>query len=171
MNTIAFIREQLRWAHEYLEMVTADVSPELAHWRPPGIANPLAAVYAHAVLAEDGVVNGLLRGDDPLYAGAWEGRVGLREPRTDVTLEWARNLKVELPAFRQYAQAVYAATDGFVASLTEADLDRQIDLTQAGFDHKPVHWVFNALVISHLNNMIGEISCLKGIQGTRGYPF
>ena len=35
----------------------------------------------------------------------------------------------------------------------------------------PVAWVLSALVISHLNNMAGEISALKGVQGAKGYPW
>ncbi len=32
-------------------------------------------------------------------------------------------------------------------------------------------WVLNSLVVGHLNNMAGEISVLKGLQGSKGYPF
>jgi hypothetical protein len=34
-----------------------------------------------------------------------------------------------------------------------------------------VAWVLSALVISHMNNMIGESAVLKGIQGAKGYPW
>jgi hypothetical protein len=87
-----------------------------------------------------------------------------------MTLLWARGLKVDVPAFRLYAQAVYAATNDYLASLTEEALSRQIDVSNMGLGQKPLSWCLNALVISHLNNMIGEISCLKGLQGARGYP-
>jgi len=32
-------------------------------------------------------------------------------------------------------------------------------------------WALTALLVSHTNNMIGELSCLKGLQGAKGYPF
>lgn len=78
---------------------------------------------------------------------------------------------MELPACRDYAQAVYAATNDYVASLTPNDLSREIDLSNVGLGQKPLSWCLNALVISHVNNVAGEISCLKGLQGAKGYPF
>jgi hypothetical protein len=104
MKAISVLQEGTQWAHEFLEMVTADVTPEQAHWHPPGIANPLWAIYAHAVLAEDGVI-GMLKGSAPLFASTWAGKTGVSDPQFQMTLEWAQGLKVELPTFRQYAQA------------------------------------------------------------------
>jgi len=34
-----------------------------------------------------------------------------------------------------------------------------------------VAWILNGLIIAHASNICGEISCLKGLQGARGYPF
>lgn len=170
MNGISVFQEGVQWAHEFLETVTADITPEQAHWRPPGIANPLGALYAHAVLAEDGVINGMLKRGTPLFASAWAGKTGVSEPQFQMTLGWAHELKVDLPAFRQYAQAVYTATNDYLASLTNESLSRPIELSNVGGGPKPLSWYLNALVISHLNNMIGEISCLKGLQGAKGYP-
>lgn len=171
MSAIAVLQEGTQWAHEFLEIVTADVTPEQAHWYPGGIANPLGAIYAHAVLAEDGVINGMFKGSAPLFASTWAGKTGISDPQFQMTLTWAQGLKVDLPTFRPYAQAVYTATNDYLASLTDESLCRQIDLSNAGgLGQKPLSWCLNALVISHLNNMIGEISCLKGLQGAKGYP-
>ena len=171
MNAISVIQDHTRWAHELLEMVTADVTPEQAHWIPPGIANPLGALYVHAVCSEDGVVNAMLKGGAPMFASAWAGKTGASEPIWELELERARSVKVNLPAFRQYAQAVYAATNEYVALLSENDLTRVVDLSNVGMGQRSVNWILAALLVSHLNNMSGEISALKGIQGAKGYPF
>ncbi|MDX1520960.1 MAG: DinB family protein [Anaerolineae bacterium] len=171
MNAISTLQQGLQWAHELLEMVMDDVTPEQLVWEPPGIANPVGALYVHAVAGEDGVVNALLRGGAPLFATDWADKTGASEPRFDMTLEWARSLQVDLPACREYAQAVYAATDGYLTSLTPDDLTGEVDLTGVNLGKRPLGWCLNALVIAHLNNMAGEISCLKGIQGAKGYPF
>jgi hypothetical protein len=171
MDAISFAREQLQWSHELLEMVMADVTAEQAHWQPTGIANPVGAVYAHAVFGEDGVVNAMIRGGAPLFATEWAGRTGASEASPFMSYEWARNLQVDLPAMREYAHAVYASTDSYLLSLSPDDLERGVDLTQVGFGERPVSWCLNALVASHLNNMSGEISALKGVQGAKGYPF
>jgi hypothetical protein len=87
------------------------------------------------------------------------------------TQEWARSLKVDLAALRQYAQAVYSAINTYVKGLTPEDLERELDLSDAQLGVQTVDWVLSVLVASHLNNMAGEISCLKGLQGAQGYPF
>lgn len=171
MTAIETHRTAFAWATELLEMTMADASPELTSWAPPGTANPIAATYAHAVCGADGIVHAMLQSGMPLYANSWAGKTGFSEPRFDQTPEWARSVTVDLPAARQYAQAVYAAADGYIASLTEADLAREIDLTSVGLGMRSLDWCLSALVTGHVHNMTGEISALKGVQGAQGYPF
>ena len=64
----SLLRQQFQAAHQLLEATTADVTPEQAHWMPPGIANPLGATYAHVVLAEDNIVHGMFMQVAPLSA-------------------------------------------------------------------------------------------------------
>ena len=176
MDAIALLRQQLALAHNVVEVTMADVTQEQADWTPPGVANPLGATYAHSVFAEDMVVGGMFRQQAPLFAGEWAGRLGMSEPMP--TLDrwqdyqgWARSVRVDLPALRQYAQAVYAATDDYLASLSPEDLDRTIDMSSAGMGEMSWGQALSLLVVGHVNNMAGEISVLKGVQGARGYPF
>lgn len=171
MNAIAVHRQALRWGFEILQLVVADLTPEQAHWQPPGIANPAGAQYAHAIIAADAVVLAVFKGGIPLYAGAWAGKTGVSQPQPQATLEWARAVRIDLPALHAYAAAVADAVDAFVAGLGEDDLDRMIDLAAIGLDKRGAGWVLSAMVAGHLNNMAGEISVLKGLQGARGYPF
>jgi hypothetical protein len=110
MDRISLLREQARAAHEFLELTMNDVTPEQAHWTPPGNANPLGATYAHLVMGEDGFVNGLLRESTPLAASTWAGKVGISEPPPPPFPpkpwnEWGRQVRVDLATLRQYAQA------------------------------------------------------------------
>jgi hypothetical protein len=173
MDSIAYIRQELQWANQLLEMVMTDVTPEQAHWTPPGLANPLGALYVHAVIAEDGVINRIVKGGEPMFASTWSGKTGASAMVWGMDFESARAIRLDLPVFRTYAQAVYAAAEEALNSLTEADLEREIDLSPPPqrLGKQSLAWVLTVLLISHLNNMIGEISCLKGIQGARGYPF
>lgn len=170
MNSISLLRNQMKEANELLEATMADVTPEQARWIPPGVANPLGAIYAHAVLVEDATVHGTLRGVPPLWESTWKAKTGISAPQMHATLEWARDLKVDLAALKSYAQAVYAATDAYLATLEEDDLERTIDLTSARLGKAPLSWILNTFLVGHTHNMTGEISCLKGLQGARGYP-
>jgi len=170
MNLVSFIREQIDDVHELLAETAVDVTYEQAQWKPPGLANPLGSVYAHGILFEDWIINEVLRGRQPMYASDWKDKTGISAPTHSVTPEWARNLRLDLQTMRDYARAVFAATGIYVSSLNEEDLQKELDLSEYGMGRNTVAWILGRFVIGHMDNMIGEISCLKGIQGFRGYP-
>ena len=176
MNVIDLLQLQLREAHAFLEATMSDVTPELASHQPAGKANSVGVTYAHAVVAEDMLINGMLRQSPPLFATSDAGRTGLSEPMPSPGPEWARyadwtrTVQVALPALRQYAQAVYAASDQYLAGLSAEDLERPIDLSMVGMGNVTLGWMLSRLVIAHVDNECGEISAIKGVQGARGYP-
>jgi hypothetical protein len=171
MNAIEVHREGLRWGYELLELVMEGVTEEIAHAQPPGTANPLAATYAHAVTGLEAIPSGLLQGKAPLFATTWKDRTGISEPQLSSEPEWARRVRVDLGQARTYGKAAFEYTDAWIAGLTEAELAREVDLTAHHLGVRTVSWCITALIVGHLNNMAGEISVLKGIEGEMGYPF
>jgi hypothetical protein len=178
VDTISLLREQFTHAHRFLEATVADVTPEQAQWVPPGTANPLGATYAHIVTSEDMLVNVLLQGGAPLFAITWAGKTGLSErmpipgPEWEQYGAWARRVQVDLPALHQYAAAIYANTDAYLATLTTEDMDRPIDMTRLGLGAPAsLAWVLAQTGVAHLHNICGEIAVLKGIQGAIGYRY
>ncbi len=176
MDIVALLRDQLKDAHTLLETVMKDVTPEAAHWIPPGQANPIGATYAHVVMTEDRIINGAIQRGTPLYDSAWAGKTGLSElmpVRGEAWKDygpWTRRLQVDLPALRAYAAAVYAASDAYLASLSPADLAQPRDLSGVGMGTVTLAWIISREVVGHADNITGEISCLKGLQGQKGYP-
>jgi hypothetical protein len=175
----SLLREQLQDAHQLLEGTMADVTQREAQWSPPGLANPLGATYAHIVISEDGTVNGLLKGVAPLFAGNWAGKVGVSElppmanpnsPGFPDWSSWSRRVKVDLAKMREYAKEVYSAAEAYLASLTDGDLSRPISLAALGLGESTVGYVLTNGLLGHAFSHTGEISCLKGLQGKRGYP-
>jgi hypothetical protein len=168
----------VRIAHDILEATMADVTPEQADWAPPGIANPLGATYAHVVVSEDFVINGMFRQQAPLNASTWADRTGLSEPMPAPASPawseysaWTRRVRVDLMRLREYARAVHAATDSYLASVCDADLEQPLDLSQIGLGPQTVASTLTLLLLNHIGTETGEIACLKGLQGARGYPF
>lgn len=170
MDAIALVREQLKQAHEFFEATMADVTPEQAHWMPPGAALPLGAIYAHGVTTEDFTINQILKGGQALYASTFAGTSGISDPGPYFPPDRASGLKLDLPAARRYAQAVYDATDAYLAGLSSDALETTVDLSSAGWGAWPLHFILSRFVSGHIDNMTGEISCLKGLQGAKGYP-
>jgi hypothetical protein len=168
---VSSIRNHFDQAHSLLEATLGEATDEQLSWNPPGKALPLGAQYAHAVFAEDGVVSGMLKGGPVLSATSWAGRTGVSEvPPVGAGWEdWARRVQVDLAPLREYAQAVYASTDQYLASLSDDDLDRPLDVSSLGLGQHSVGWMLDAMR-QHVDNHCGEISCLKGLQGAKGYP-
>jgi hypothetical protein len=176
-HAVSLLRAQFKAAHEVLGGTMEGITSAQAHWTPPGLANPLGATYVHIVVSEDGVFNGALKGGAPLFASSWAGKTGVSEmpPMPGPGVEglppwdaWARRVKVDLPALHAYAQAVFAASDEFMASLDDEALNRTLDMGSQG---QNMLGSFLSIMLSNVNWHTGEIACLKGLQGTRGYPF
>jgi len=173
-SVVSSLHGQLKNARQVLEGTMEGVSPEQAHWTPPGKANPLGATYAHIVSTEDGLVNGAIKGAAPLYLST---NVGISEPSPAPDGSglpdwgaWSRKVQVDVAAMRAYAQAVYAASDEYLASLTDEDLARMVDLSGMGLGERAVGDLLGT-IIANTQWHTGEIACLKGLQGEKGYPF
>src|ERR1700694_4658861 len=132
------LRNIVRDARQVLDATMADVIQSQVDFIPPGIANPLGATYAHVVCSGDMVVQGMFRQTAPLSASTWAARTGLSEPMPVPGPGWAdygpwtRRVKIDLDALRVYAQAVAAETDGWLAGLSDADLNQPMDLSGVG---------------------------------------
>ena len=74
----------------------------------------------------------------------------------------------DLEVFREYAKAVGTATDEFLASATDEQLEKEID----GPVGKQPYITFLANIgVTHVAGHWGEIAALKGVQGLKGLPF
>lgn len=172
MKAQALLQQQLAGYHDILEQTIADCQQETLDKNLPGATiTSVGSVYAHVVFSEDEILHGMLQGKPALYrAENWAGRTGVEPPSTpDFKAEWARTVKMNLPAFREYAKAVYGATDAYIAALSDADLERKV---QTGFiGEQTVAFVVSNVLGWHVAEHNGEIAALKGVQGLKGLPF
>jgi hypothetical protein len=166
MDAKTMLRQQMQSLHGTLEAAIGDCSTAvLARKLPDSTVNSIGAIYAHTIFGEDGMLNGLVRGGTPVYfAGGWAPKVGLDMPQGGLEPDWAPSL--DLGVFRQYAAAVYQATDEYLASVSETDLDR---IVEPGFaPPMPARSFIANLLTWHVATHQGEISALKGVQGVNG---
>ena len=171
MNTVDLLRANLADAHWLLEQTVNDLSPEQLHWPPPGTANTVAATYAHAVGSEDAFVQGRLREVPLLARSTWAGRDGISLPipeRESDWFAWSRAVRVDLPAAKRYAEAVYASTDAYIASLTPEQLESSPPQPIPG--NQTLSWLIYNMLTMHASLHTGEIAVVKGLQGLAGLP-
>ena len=87
MEVIDLLRQQFKECNEWLGATMEGVTPEQAHWKPAGTANPLGATYVHILLTQDIVANEAIKGGAPLSATTWANKVGISQlpPEDEVT--------------------------------------------------------------------------------------
>lgn len=166
---------QLQAAHAALEDTMEGVTDEVAHFMPPGTANPIAGTYAHVVFSEDLFIHSFLKKDQPLMETTFKDKTGASEVQPSDWVNaypiWLRAVKIDVKKFREYAKAVYADSEAYVSTLTDADLEKDVDMSAFGMAPKKVYDFIANLISGHAYPIMGEISVLKGIQGLKGYPF
>jgi hypothetical protein len=173
MNTVELLQYSMGNAFGILGQVTADLTQELADWQPPGIANPIGATYWHTVSSADDVAYRWARGEQPLRErDGWDARVltvSVPEPEHGGDyLAYMRAMRVDLPALHEYAKAVAEDLQGWLGSLAPEDLEHTIETPIGEYTLAQLLALF---VVWHIDAHCGEISALKGCQGTQGYPF
>lgn len=169
MDARDLLRQQFQQTHQFLDMTVADCTPETLARRLDGSTiGSVGSIYAHVVVSEDAMVSMAKGGQPLLETGDWKSKTGIQsaQPRQDE--EWQK-VQIELPAFREYAQAVFQSTDDYLANASEADLSRELDLQQLG--KQPAIMFVGGIGLSHVAQHWGEIAALKGAQGLKGLPF
>ncbi len=170
------IKDQLKGAHELFENTAADIAPEHLNKDPGGKAFSLGATYAHLIFSEDAIVHGLIQHKTPLFDSTFKDKTGASSPMPPMdenwsaaNEKWSKSVVIDFPKIQEYAKAVYAATSEYVESLTDSDLEKEIDLGSWG--KHTIADLLTGFIIAHANSLAGELSALKGIQGAKGYPF
>lgn len=161
---VTLLRQQFKNAHEWLDGTVGDIGYEHLHWQPNGLPSPIGAQYVHVVTVEDYFVS-MLKGERPLSETTFTGRTGSTElPPEGPWNDWAERVRVDMEQARLYSQAVYEATDAYLASLTDAEIIENLN-----GDGRTRASVFSTILLNTYSHA-GEISALKGLQGERGYP-
>jgi hypothetical protein len=170
MNGIETTRETLDLVHQYLEAAIGDCDNEtLTKMLPGATVGPISHIYLHALSNEDWAIQTLLQNKPKLIDSAgWYEKLGVPVAAPNTEADWAK-AKIDLPLYQEYGKAVYAATDAWLASATDADLSKEIPW-HSGQTHNAA-WILADVVHSHLGFHAGEIAALKGVLGLKGLPW
>jgi hypothetical protein len=163
MDALTLLRQQIADARREFQGVMQDVDETMAHWQPPGVANPVDDLFLHTVLGQDRQVSRL--GGKPAILDEWAGRLKLPADWRH-TPEASRNLNAGLDVLAQYADAVYAAVDAFIAGLNSDELEKTVE---AFGGQASVASQISRNLVFHIYEHAGEISTIKGLQGAKGY--
>jgi hypothetical protein len=177
ITALELLKLELKSAHDIFEQTASDIADEHVQLDPGGKAFPLGATYAHLVFSEDVILHQMIMGGKtPLCEGEFKDKTGVSTPMPPMdenwekaNHEWSKSVQIDMPKMREYAKAVFAATDAYINSLTDEDLEKEVDLGSWG--KKQVHELLSGFIIAHANQLTGELAALKGVHGAKGYPF
>jgi hypothetical protein len=170
MEALAFLRQETRSAWDWLETTVSDVTEEQANWWPPGIANSIGATYLHVVINPDVEINRLPYDRVPIIERDWHGDVGQSVSYDPERFDqWDRGGSVQWERLHEYGRAVHEWLARSLDDLSADDLERPVDMSRSGLGT----WMGRDLLVLHGFRHIylhgGEIACLKGLQGAKGY--
>ncbi len=170
MNAQEAVRQQLAFWHGIGGQVVGDCGDALNKQLPSATVTSISSIYAHMTFSEDSIVNGMFQGKPVLYAEqGWEEKAGVKHPGGPMqNAEWAATVKMDLAKFQDYAKAVFAQTDAYLAGLSDAEMDRKI---QGPIGETTIGWFVVNILATHAPQHLGEIAALKGVQGLKGLPF
>ena len=158
MNTVELTQYSLDCAFDILGQVTADLTQEEADWIPPGVVNTIGAIYSHIITYVDYFVQNY----------CIEGKPAPESVESRPEALKMQVVQVDLSELHELAGNVKKKTQGWLSSLTPADLARKIDTT---IGELTVGQMLDVFLVWHINVHCGEISALKGCQGAKGYPW
>ncbi len=172
MDAVDVIRDEIKSAWAWLEFTVHDVTQEQAVWQPPGTANSIGVAYAHLVICADVGFNSQFDGGQPVISRDFHGQVGLSEMNTvfgDMH-EWGRRVQIDWDALHAYGRAVERSVLDYADRLSPSDLTRPVDMRPRGLGMWDGLEAYKLHGFGHVKIHGGEIACLKGLQGSTGWP-
>ncbi len=164
MNATAYAKLQLEQAFSLMNGTAQGMTDEQYNFKPEGTCNPVAKNHVHALTAVDFFLNFLAQGKAPLWQPV-AAATGLPQNSLEI---WKFDGKVPLDAIASYGQQVRQSALDYVATLSDADLDRELDTRVFGTQN--VGFLLQ-LAGMHTVGHTGDMAALKGLQGLKGLPF
>ena len=165
-SAVGFIRDSFAFIHDSYRDARTGQSLEQLHFAPEGESHSVAWCLWHAARVEDLMLQSIIRKQPQVWQQQdWAARTGLPAEGfgTGQSTDEAQAVQItDLDAFAEYAEAVYSATDAFLDSIADDELDREVQLgqrTESVGENIRLH------LITHLNGHRGEINLIRGMQG------
>ena len=158
MNTVELLQYSLDTAFELLGLVTADLTQAQIDWQPPGVAPSIGSIYSHILTYADWFMQDLCIEQKPFPESV----------ESTIKEHGLRHIQGDIAALHERAGKVKTKVQGWLSTLTPADLDIKRDTTVGELNQGQMVEIY---IIWHINVHCGEIAALKGCQGAKGYPW
>ena len=169
MDSIEYIRQLITGVRNQTDDSLKDTTAAQFNWAPPGTASPISAVLIHLLTSEDFFVHEVLQGKLQQWEqGGWGEKTGVKNtPDYGGNWEEFKKMTLSLEPVLAYRQAVRAATDAYLDSLTPEMLAGKVKFA----DGESTVAGMITILVCHTLCHAGEIAALKGVQGGKGLPY
>jgi hypothetical protein len=165
MNSLEILQKGLKQMHGNIVNSVKDLSDTQLHFNPMGKGNSIAFLFWHYVRTEDIVMNMMIRKQKPIWnEKGWDVKLKM-DPKAQgsgMTDEAARAVRIEsLSDFLAYTEAVFTESEKYVATLTDADLEKEMD---SPLGKRTLFNFISGINVDHGVGHIAEIEYIKGLQ-------
>ncbi len=164
MKAIDYVKLQTEQAFGLVKLAADGMDDAQYNLDGPGTSNAAAKSHVHALAAYDFFVINKAKGGDMLWP-QFAAKHGLPANSQEI---WGFASTIPGTAIKEFASEIQKATIDYISTLSDADLDRQVD-TQF-FGTQSLAYLLQ-LASMHATGHAGDIATVKGAQGLKGLPF
>ena len=164
MKAIDYVKLQTEQAFGLLKMAADGMDDAPYNLDGPGTSNAAAKSHVHALASTDFFVMNKAKGADMLWP-PFASKHGLPANAQEI---WGFSGTIPAAAIKEYAGEIQKATTDYISTLSDADLDREVD-TQ--FFGKQSMAFLLQLAAMHCAGHAGDVAAVKGAHGLKGLPF
>ena len=140
-------------------------------WRPKDDANSMGWLAWHLTRVQDHHVSNLMEVEQLYIRDGWHEKFGRGAEKEDIgfghSAEDVASIRANAETLLGYHAAVYARSKGYLSTLSEADLDRELNEPR----FQPLPTVGARLVSIFCDNMqhAGQLAYLRGLLKGKGW--
>lgn len=167
---IDFIRDSIQPQHTRWDAAISDLTPEQLHYRPGERGNHIGFIIWHYVRTEDNVVQFVFQNRKPTVwlQGGYDQTFGLPRTAQGTGMPPEEAVRLRLPSADQwmtYQHAVWQATEEWLGSVTETELERKVRIMP--FGEIPITMALRQILLSHGFMHLGQVYHLRSLQGLK----
>ena len=164
MNATQYAKTEILRALDFLDLWVNGMTDDQYNWKPPGTCSPVSKLHVHVLHYLDFCIN-LVLGANPSSWGQFAKKEGLGENVAEI---WSADSSIALSPMQEYAKGLKESVEAYFGSISETDLEREVDARWLGT--RSVGWML-MFITYHIFTHTGEIGAVKGMQGLKGSPF
>ena len=164
MKAIDYVKLQTEQAFGLLKMASDGMDDAQYNLDGPGTCNAAAKSHVHALTSFDFFVLNKAKGAEMIWPG-FATKNGLPPNPMEI---WGHSANISGAAMKDYAEQVEKATLDYIGTISDTDLDRQVDTQFFGMQN--VAYLLQ-LAAMHATGHAGDVAAVKGSQGLKGLPF